>query len=196
MIPILFAFLMIDPVTVDRIAVLIGQHVIKTSDIDREVRIIQFINGEPLDLSARRRREAANRLIDQMVIRQELETGGYTEAKPEQAQQMLAEIRKQRYPTDAAYHAALNRYGITEERLLRQLTWQMTVLDFIEQRFRPGALVTADEIDAFLKKQKPGMTRQQAEDLLAGQKVNEQFYFWLGQQRRQARPRYITEALE
>src|ERR1700733_3509225 len=58
-------------VILDRIAVIAGTHVIKASDIDRDTRLTDFLNRAPLDFSADAKREAAERLITQQIIRDE-----------------------------------------------------------------------------------------------------------------------------
>ena len=35
----------------------------------------------------------------------------------------------------------LNQYGVTEDELHDALLWQLTVLRFIDERFRPGVMV-------------------------------------------------------
>ena len=46
-------------VIIDRIAVRVGNAIIKDSDIDRIVRVTEFLNDEPLNLSDKARRDAA-----------------------------------------------------------------------------------------------------------------------------------------
>src|SRR5262245_18020737 len=46
-----FTTLLTAATVVDRIAVIVGRHAIKTSDIDRELRVSSFINRQPLDQS-------------------------------------------------------------------------------------------------------------------------------------------------
>ena len=64
-------------VVLDRMAVIVGKHVIKTSDIDWDLRVTQFLNREPLNFSPKAKRQSAERLIDQEIIRQEIVTGNY-----------------------------------------------------------------------------------------------------------------------
>src|SRR5271165_3379020 len=66
-------------VVMDRVAVIVGRNVVKTSDITRDLRATQFINGEPVDTSEAARRKSADRLVDQQLIRQELLNAGYTQ---------------------------------------------------------------------------------------------------------------------
>src|SRR5947209_839509 len=65
---------------IDRIAVVLGKHVIKASEIDLDLRVTEFLNREPLTRDAAAKKKSAERLIDQQLIRQELATGGYSRA--------------------------------------------------------------------------------------------------------------------
>ena len=116
-------------VVIDRISIVALDRPIKASDIEREIRITAFINGEKLDFGSAARKQAANRLIDQAIIRREIELGGYPSAGDKEVSHLLAETKRSRPP--------LAEYGITEEQLRRALRWQLTVLRFIEQRFQP-----------------------------------------------------------
>src|SRR5437868_6064116 len=64
-------------IVVDRMAVIVGKHVIKLSDIDRDLRLTAFLNRESLKITPETKRQAAERLIDQEIIRQEIVTGGF-----------------------------------------------------------------------------------------------------------------------
>jgi hypothetical protein len=46
-------------VVIDRIAVIVDNHAIKTSDIDRDLRVTEFLNHEPLDTTVNVKRKAA-----------------------------------------------------------------------------------------------------------------------------------------
>ena len=47
-----FSMLLSAAVVLDRIAVIAGTHVIKASDIDRDIRLTDFLNRAQLDFSA------------------------------------------------------------------------------------------------------------------------------------------------
>jgi peptidyl-prolyl cis-trans isomerase SurA len=201
---LLFAGIALPAVVVDRIAIVVGKRAIKTSDIDREVRITDFVNGDPLKIDAQSREEAAERLIGQELIRREIEAGGYRTAAAPDVEQFLAELKKQRFGPDTEYRRALAQYGITEETLRRHVQWQMTVLDFIEQRFRPGVVVSEDDVRDYALRHPvsdKGATpaddeRRQIEDEIAGPRVTKLFEEWLEQARRQANPRRMEGATE
>src|SRR5260370_37571379 len=81
-------------VVIDRIAVIVGQHVIKASDIDRDLRLTEFMNREPLNLNRKAKRRTAERLIDQEVIHSEILTRGHKRATRRQADAIQKKIEK------------------------------------------------------------------------------------------------------
>jgi hypothetical protein len=148
-------------VVIDRIAVIVGKHVIKASDIDRDLRATQFLNRAPVDVGAGARRQAAERLIDQTVIRDEMEKGAYARANTGDLDAMLKQVLQDRFAGSRARLAAeLSRYGLTEDRLRLQLQWQLDVLKFIEVRFRPGVLVTDAEVRTYYDQHQAGLRSQ------------------------------------
>lgn len=195
-------------VLLDRVAIVVNNRVIKDSDVNRDLRVTQFQNRVPLDTGPAARKEAAGRLIDQMLIRREFELSQYHEASPADAEKLLAHLRQQAGGT-AGYSAALTRYGITEDEVRRQLAWQMTVLNFIEQRFRPGVLIADEDVQKYFDQHaaefraraggKPVVLSDvsgEIENLLAEERVNRDFFAWLEQARKQANIRYVEADLK
>lgn len=191
----------------DRIAVVVGRHAIKTSDIQRDLRLTAFLNRERLDSSSQAKRTAAERLIDQEIIRQEIVTGEYRRPPESEADAVEKQLIHDRYGgSEASLRQALARYRLTEEQLRAQLLWQLTVLQFVDQRFRPEAYVSDDEVRAYydqhreeLRKQHPtngsfedlqGQIRQQLE----GEQINQKFTAWLEEARKRAHIEYKQEA--
>jgi parvulin-like peptidyl-prolyl isomerase len=206
---IAFAAALPGAVVLDRIAVIIGKHAIKLSDIEHELRLTEFLNNQPLDLGAAARKRTADHLIDQAVIRDEIALEGYGRATDSQAASMLDQVRKNRFAgSDARLRASLERYGLTENELRDHLLWQMTVLNFIDQRFRPGVMVNDDDVRKYydshlaeLKKQHPRdfsfeTLAPQIRILLEGEQVNQQFDAWLDEARKNARIQYLNGAFQ
>jgi peptidyl-prolyl cis-trans isomerase SurA len=196
-------------VVLDRIAIVVNKQIVKDSDIERDIRVTALLNGDRLDFSPASRKQAASRLVDQTLIRREMEVAQYPPAKPEEAQQMLDRLRKQRLGTDTIYQAALQQYGVPDGQLRRQLEWQTTVLHFIEQRFRPGVMVSDDEIRQYFQVHaaefrrsasgKPVVlddVRETIEQQLSGERVNQQFFSWLEQSRKDATIKYLEPELQ
>jgi len=195
-------------VIVDRIAITVGNAIIKDSDITEDLRITTFLNNESLTASLAARKVAASRLIDQAVIRKEIDSGAYPSASAAEMQNLLAEVEK-RYPNEAAFKRALTSRGIDEADLKAHLVWQLTVLHFIDARFRPSALITEEDIEKYYKEHKPQLEaanpgkpamleelHAQIQDLLTGERVNQLLDDWLIRRRQNAKIVYLEDALK
>lgn len=119
----------------DRVAVVVGDDVITESEVQEELRLDEFMSAQPLDLSPAQQRVAADRLVDQQLLRHELQIAHYPAPQPAEADAMLRTFRRQRFPNQADYQSALQKYGITEEQIKQHLLWQLTVLRFTDERF-------------------------------------------------------------
>ena len=122
-------------VIVDRVAIVMGKKIVKDSDIVQDLRLTAFLNQETPAYTAAARKKSAERLVEQTLIREEVESGDYPRATIAQTQGTLESLVKSRYRTDSAYHGDLARYGITEQELKHRLLWQLTVLRFVDARF-------------------------------------------------------------
>lgn len=194
-------------VIIDRIAIVSGNAIVKDSDIDRDTRLTDLLNGQPLSLTPAARKSAAARLLDQTFIRQEIRAGDYPRATPAEAEKQLQQWKQHRFRTDQSYQSALTRYGVTDAEVRQQLQWQLTVLTFIDQRFKPAAYVSDKEVaDYFdehakeLRQQNPGkitldQLRPEISDLLSAEKVNKLFFSWLDEQRENGHIKYHEEGL-
>ena len=191
----------------DRIAVVVGRHAIKTSDIQRDLRLTAFLNRERLDLTPQAKRKAAERLIDQEIIRQEIVTGEYRRPAESEAGGVEKQLIDDRYGGSAAgLRQALGRYGLSQEQLRAQLLWQLTVLQFIDQRFRPEVYVSDDEVRAYYEQHQGELQKQhssngsfealqeQIRQVLEGEQINQKFTAWLEEARKRARIEYKQEA--
>jgi parvulin-like peptidyl-prolyl isomerase len=190
-------------VVVDRIAIIVGNHAIKASDVERDVRLTDFMNRRPLDLSAAARKQAAERLIDQQILRTEIATGGYARANDAEAEGFQREIERERFSgSSAQMRAELARYGLTEDELREYLLWQLTVLKFIEQKFRPGVSVSDQDVRSYYDQHVSELNREhpknssfeplQAEirSTLEGEAVNREFENRIGEARKRTRIEY------
>ena len=122
---------------IDRVAIVIGKTVITESELIDDLRLTEFINGQPLDLGPLARRDAAEHLVDQELVRREMQEGGFTPPSAAQEEALLRKFRQEHYSSLAAYRAALQKYGVTEEQLKQRLLWQLTAIQFTDLRFRP-----------------------------------------------------------
>ncbi|MBV8732487.1 MAG: hypothetical protein JO336_21970 [Acidobacteriia bacterium] len=195
---------------IDRIAVSLGNSVITNSDIDHEIRVTAFQSGNQPDFSLPNRRATAQRMIEQKLIRREMEQSHYPFPSPAEADPLLEQLRTSRYRDDAAYQQALDDYRITEQDLRDELIWQLTLLRFIEVRFRPGVRVSDQEIEDYFNKEvkpvaeatHPGQPlaledyRNQIENTLAEQRTDREVDNWLEDARKRAQIVFHPEAFE
>lgn len=196
-------------VIIDRIAIVVGgDKIIKDSDIDRDIRLVSFINKEKLDFGGEARRTAANRLVDQTLIRREIEVGMYSVPSESDVAKTLAGVEKSRCSTTAECKKELAGYGLTQQEFKEYLSWQMTVLRFIDTRFRPAVLVSDDEIEEYyhkhlqeLRKQYPGKPdtlqalHDEIQQTLTAEQVNQHFDAWLKARRQAIKIEYREEGL-
>lgn len=195
-------------VIIDRIAIVVNGQIIKQSDIERDIRVTDFLNRDPLSLSLAAQKQSANRLIDQTFIRHEIEVGDYPTATFQDADAQLSSLEKERFKTDAAFDQALRRYGLTRLDLRYTFKWQLTVLRFIDVRFKPAALVTGQEVQHYYDTHLPSLRKahpkaysledlhSEIHDTLVSEKVNQEFFAWLDEQRKHAKIRFLEEKLQ
>jgi len=205
----MFAGALTGAVVIDRVAVIVAKHVIKTSDIQRDLRLTQFLNREPLDLSAEAMRQSAERLIDQTIIRGEIARGGYRRPSESDADNLMTQFRQNRFGGAAGpLRKELSRYGLNEGQLREQLFWQTTVLRFIDQRFRPGVQVTDEEVRAYSDQHRADLKGEYAQSngmealeakiraSLEGERINKAFVDWLEEARKRNRIDYRKGAFQ
>jgi hypothetical protein len=194
---------------IDQIAVVVGKHAIKTSDLGRDLRVTQFLNGQPPDASVVQKRMAVERLIDQELIRSDLAQSGNATRLTAEAKAVLDQLRAERFQnSENRMTAELGRRGLSAAQLLDQLQWQLVVLRFIDQRFRPGVIVSDEEVRAYyeqhateLKRQYPGNNTPEdlmprIREIVEGERINRNFEDWLQQARKTVRIEYKLGELQ
>ena len=205
---LLSAFWILPAEIIDRIAISVGNQIITESQIDEEIRLTAFLNQEKLDLDNAERKKAAARLIEQTLVRREMEFSHYPLPPLSDAARSL-ETLKTRDKTEAEYQQELDAYGITEEGLKRRLWWQATFLRFIDYRFRPGIQIPDADVQASYQKQLdkwkqdgiqplPSLedVRASIEQNLTEQRIDQELDRWLADTRTQVAIRFHDEALQ
>jgi hypothetical protein len=192
---------------IDRVAVTVDKIVITESDIVTHIRIASFLNNEPVDLSPTARRDATDRLVDQVLVRREMEISRYRAPSPEDVDPVLDELLRQRALDEEGYEQALEQFGITDTQVRESLLQQLTLLRFIELRFRPGVALTDEEVESYYKGKfleqwsrdnsapVPALDdiRDEIEEVLIQEHVDEALDRWLEQAANDARIRIRQE---
>lgn len=195
---------------IDRVAVSVGNSAITTSDLEREIRVTALLNGVKPDFSAMNRRATADRMVEQKLIQRELELSRYLAPEASTVDEELTDFRKRHYKNDEELQRALADTGVTLQQVKDELLWQVTLLRFIEVRFRPGVQVSEQEIrDYFEKTVKPaeqaahpGQTislddyYDDIEEMLAGQRADKQLDNWLKETRQRTEIVYHEETFQ
>jgi hypothetical protein len=170
---------------IDRVAVVVGNQVITESEVILEARLTAFLNQQPLDLSAGQRRAAAERLVDQQLIRNEMQIGGYPMPLETEGDAVLRKYRQDNYSSIPLFRAALAKYELTEDEVKHHLLWQAAALRFTDQRFHMTL---------------PAPTSQSADRSHAGvtstDGVEDQMDIWLKQSRAGTRIQFKKEAFQ
>lgn len=181
---------------IDRIAATIGQQVITDQQVIEQTRLTAAIEGTPLDLSAENKRKVLDRMIEQELIRKEIEFTKFSSATSAETAPLLKQV-KDRYPNEAAFRRALAEYGISEDVLQRYLIWQVTFLRFVEYRFQPSVQITETEIQQEYRRQSATMIadhqsppaldqmRPQLEKIIRQRLTDAALDRWLGEVRTQ-----------
>jgi peptidyl-prolyl cis-trans isomerase SurA len=196
------------PEIIDRIVITVGHQVITQSQVDEEIRVTAFLNRDKLDLSADAKKEATSRLIEQALIKREMDLSRYPLPELSDAGESLKTL-KAMYPSEAEFQDALESYGITSDELTRRLWWQLTLLRFIDYRFRPGIQIPASDVQAYYRQQvseweqkgtKPIPTleesRDQIEEILTQKRIDKALDQWITDTRSQVAITYLDPELQ
>ena len=168
----------------DRVALVIDKKVITESEVIDELRLTEFLNSQPLDLGPAARRAAAEHLVDQELLRREIEISNFSLPAAGEADMLLWKFRQDRFPTPAAYRAALQKYEISEDQLREHLLWQLTAIRYTDFRFRS------------LQTETSGQSADRAADDTADSTVDHQMDAWLKQARANAKIAFKLEAFQ
>jgi hypothetical protein len=168
----------------DRIAVTVGNDAITEGEVLEEIRVTALLNGEQLEFSPDARRAAAERLVDQYLIRHEMASGGYTEPTPAQTEKVLSDFIRNRFHGRAEYEQKLKQYRVTEDELKAHLLFQLQAIQFTDLRFTPSQPNEADR------------AASSGPDGAAPSDVDRQLEAWLKQVRSQTRVEFKKEAFQ
>jgi len=195
---------------IDRIAVTVDKIVITESDLIKHIRVAAFLDNEPVDLGVAARRAAARQMVEQVLVRREMKISRYPAPAPDAVEPVLADLLRKRSWDRQKLAELLAKYGISEQDLRASLLMQLTVLRFVEYRFRPGVALNHEEVGAyykneFLHRRRGGNSgdapplddvRDGIEKILIERHVDEALDAWLKQAAGRARIRYHQEAFE
>lgn len=193
---------------VDRIVANVNGHILLQSDWDEEVAFEALVNGRLRDsFTPTERKAALDRLIDQELLREQVRPSENAAAAVVSSR--VAEIRKL-YPdaaTDSAWHAILQRCGLTEAVLEKRLAADIQLMRLVEAHLRPSVQVDSHAVESYYRErllpelQKSGQKQSPLNDvyaniknLLTEQKINQLLDTWLVSLRAESKIQFADAA--
>lgn len=132
----------------DKIAIIVDHRVITEFQLDEEIRVTALLNHEPVERSLDTRRAAADRLVEQELVRREIELNQYPGPSADEVAPLL-EAAKGDFGGQAALTSAMEKDHVDDRILRNHLRLQLMLLKFIDVRFRPDVEVTDSDVEAY-----------------------------------------------
>jgi hypothetical protein len=196
---------------IDRVAVTIGDRVLTESMLIEQIRLAAFYDGREPDFSPAKKRQAAETLISQTLLVQEMDDTRYPEPAMKDAIDVMRRDIMPQHGGEASLPQTLRRARITEEQLLAFVQRMLRSLSFIDLRFRRGQTVTTEEISMYYQtefqsawlKTNPGKPLPQFDDvnaeieeLIVGRKTDRTVEEWLAQAKARSLIRFRDEVFQ
>ena len=180
---------------IDRIIATVNGRVILQSDLDEALCFEALVQNRPLSkFSDEDRRAVLDRLIDQELLREQMNSADFAHASDAEVATRVSETRKL-YPgvaTPEAWRALLSSYHLTEKELASHVRQQIDLLRLVDARLRPAVEIDSKSVEAYYRDQFVPQLKQSGasevpladvsakiRELLTEQKVDELLVSWL-----------------
>jgi peptidyl-prolyl cis-trans isomerase SurA len=174
---------------IDRILAVVNGKIITLSDVERERQYLALAADG--SRNAPSLPEILAKVIDQHLIRQQMEQFPGVDVSSDEVQNQLAGLR-QGSPDPAEWQRQWEQTGISLAQLENHLREQLKILKFLDNRFRPFAIVEAVEIEEYYRRDflpplqskkvvPPPLSEveEKIRGVLIEQKINDQVDEWL-----------------
>lgn len=129
---------------VDRVVALVDEEPILLSDLERVIGL-GLIARHPGESDESLRRRTLDRLIELRLRQNELGRFGFQQVPVEEVDLQFDAVRE-RFDSDEAFQAELERLGIDEQGVRQLLARQLATLSFVEERLGSRVFVSIEEI--------------------------------------------------
>jgi parvulin-like peptidyl-prolyl isomerase len=180
---------------IERIVATVNGRAILQSDWEEAICYEAFMDGRSLDkLTVDDRQATLDRLIDQELLRQQVQSSNLRQTSQQQIEQRIQEIRKL-YPaaaTEQGWRATLQTYGLNEQELERRISQQLELTRLIEARLLPSIQIDSRSIEIYYKETLIPQIRKSGgkqvslaevspkiKEVLTQQKMNDLLVAWL-----------------
>jgi hypothetical protein len=124
------------------------------SELAEQLRFEQFLAGKPAQVvPVAEQRTALERLIDQMLLEQQMDSAGFEHSDADEINKKVQELRQQLAPSATAWKQTLTRYGLSDTEISEHVASQLRTLHFIDARFRPAIRVDPGAVEAYYREQ-------------------------------------------
>jgi hypothetical protein len=180
---------------IDRIVATVNGRIILQSDLDEALGYEALLNNRKLSqFTDEERRSVLDRLIDQELLREQLQSSDFKHASEAEAAAHVSDARKQytKAATDAGWQSVLDQYHLREKDLLSHVQQQLDLMRLVDARLRPAVQIDSKTIEAYYREKFVPQLRQSGSselplsdvstrirELLTEQKVSELLVSWL-----------------
>lgn len=192
---------------IDKLVIIVGQHVITELQLDEELRVTAFLNGSAIERDLSARREAADRLVEQLLIRREMDVSRSPLPEAKAVDAYLDQVRA-RFSSPEAFKRQLAVYDLSEDTLRDHLALQLTTLRFIEYRFSSDLSVSDEEIQKYYQNEMArdkqsgaavpsfAAVKESIRQKLVEQRTDESLDNWLEEARKHVNIMYLEKDLQ
>jgi parvulin-like peptidyl-prolyl isomerase len=179
---------------IDRIVARVDTDIILLSDVRELARYQSFV-----DEKAESDSQILDRLIDQWIVRNEAKAALFPQPSDEEVQRSLDRLKRS-FSTPEAFEDRETAAGLTNEDLVRMLTRQLYLSNYLDSRFRASVQIDEKDIEEFYKtrvvprSESRGQTpptmdaaRGFIQEALVQRAINEQADRWLKESRSRIR---------
>jgi len=180
---------------IDRIVATVNGRIILQSDWDDALRFEALLSARTVsDFNSDERRAVLDRLIDQELLAEQMNSTLFKHATEEEAAQKIAETR-QLYPeasTDDGWNAVLSKSGVTEKALFSHVQQEIDLMRLVDAHLRPAVQIDSKSIEAYYRDKFIPQLKQtgtgdvpleevsaKIRELLTEEKVSELMVSWL-----------------
>lgn len=164
---------------VDRLAIVVGHQSVTELQLEEELRVTAFLNNRPISRTEDARRAAADRLVEQLLLKREMELSRYRQPDSKDLNVYLEQLQSTDGGPDR-FRQLLRDYNLSESALKEHLELQLAILRFVEYRFRSDTAATLKESIG------QNIRDEQTDEALAA---------WLEETRKQVNIVYIDKSL-
>jgi len=180
---------------IDRIVATVNGQIILQSDWNDALRYEALLSARTVsDFNTDERRAVLDRLIDQELLGEQMNSALFKHATEQEAAEQVAKAR-QLYPdasTDDGWKAVLARFGLTEKAFLSHVQQQIDLMRLVDAHLRPTVQIDSKSIEAYYRDKFIPQLKQtgsgdvsleevsaKIRELLTEEKVSELMVSWL-----------------